>query len=56
MEASIAPLATSIDNVLAKLGVENPNEQRKFTKKEMENMFDQMMKADEGSVAAAGWW
>jgi len=50
MEASVAPLATSIDACLAKLGLQT--EERKLTKDEMKNMFDQMMKADEGSN---GW-
>ena len=47
MEESIAPLATKLDIVMAKLGAD-----KKYTKKDMENMFDQILSGDqEGKFA-----
>lgn len=45
MESSIAPLASKIDIVLTKLGAD-----KKFTKNDMEKMFDQIIKADDGKA------
>ena len=43
MEGSIAPLASKIDVVLAKLGAD-----KKVTKKDMEKMFDQILNSEDG--------
>lgn len=43
MESSIAPLTKKIDVVLTKLGAD-----KKLTKSDMEKMFDQIIKSDDG--------
>ena len=48
MEASIAPLANKIDSVLVSLGADKDS--RKLKKKDMENMFDQILSSNEGEL------
>ena len=47
MESSIAPLANKIDVVLNRMGVQDPTE-KKLSKRDMENMFDQILQSEDG--------
>ena len=51
MESSIAPLANKIDDVLKKLGVASADDEKKLSKAQMENIFDNILSSDDGEGA-----
>ena len=46
MELSIAPIANKLDVILHKMG--NTGEEKKLRKGDMEKMFDNILKGDDG--------